>query len=97
MMRQIRNSTTTSTALGVTSLGFSLGTKNCEQCDNQAENTTKKQDKISMRKQLTLLMQPIGIYLKEFYLSGIEKLAYQLSKNHCGTMRPLILKSLYGV
>jgi hypothetical protein len=72
------------------------GAKYCEQCDNQPENTSKKQGKISTRKQLTLLEQPIGVFLKDFYLPGLEKLAYHLphviilSKNHCGAMRRLI-------
>jgi hypothetical protein len=36
------------------------GTNNCEQCDNQPENTKKKQGQILMRKQVTLLERPIG-------------------------------------
>jgi hypothetical protein len=75
------------------------GAKNCEQCDNQTESTTnKKQGKISTRKQLTLLERPIGVFLRDFYLPSIEKLAYHLphviilSKNHCGAMRRLIFE-----
>jgi hypothetical protein len=75
------------------------GAKNCEQCDNQEENMpNKKKGKVSTRKQLTLLERPIGVFLRDFYLPSIEKLAYHLphviilSKNHCGAMRWLIFE-----
>ena len=69
------------------------GAKKCPQCEAEPEETkskTTKLPKVRSRKHLTLLTRPIGKFLNDYYLPGLEKLAYHrphcriLGKDHCG-------------
>jgi hypothetical protein len=55
-----------------------LASKTCERCELLEEGVCKKKGKIATRKELTLLTRPIGEFIVQYYLPGLEKLAYHL-------------------